>query len=212
MIKKTAICAFLFFSFLLSAFFPEGRVFADTSVDVDDPLNLLLTGDDLLPLCDWQQMQIVTRPIAAGMMTFHTLYCNDEGIERRVFQTILVTRRNFRPGDGNALITGADIGKDQSHIDIGNWATHFSAMHDNAAVVFTEQNVFEYIGINYEYSMGGKNDENLVELARIAADRIPDRKVEPEIQSINTGQSVDNEFVESISKNRPDVRDRKSVV
>lgn len=161
---------------------------------ITDPADFMLTTDDLLSLCEWQQTPIVTRQVADGSLSFTEIFCGTDPAKRRVLQMILITAREFQPGDGNYYISLRDTGKDDALVDVGSWATNLRTMYDQSAIAFSKQNVLVYIADGSGYPQ-----EDIFNLAGKLADRIPDQIVPVIMPSDHASQSVDQAYLEHIS-------------
>lgn len=193
--KKIALIIILF---LLSGLLSNEEVVlandSSNTITVNDPVDFLLITEDLLPGCEWQPTPIVTRQVADGSLTFTEFFCGKDPYTRRISQMIFITAREFQPGDGNYYISLRDIGTDDSLVNVGSWATKLRTMYDHSAITFTKQNVLVYIADG-----SGDSKEEIQKLAEISADRIPDQIVPVLTPSDNSGQSVEQEFLDNIT-------------
>ncbi|RQV95356.1 hypothetical protein EH221_06235 [bacterium] len=169
---------------------------------IDDPINLLLNPDDLLPICEWQQNPIITRKVAEGLLTFTEISCGTDPNKRRLSQMVLITSKDISPGDANYFISLRDIENEDILIDLGDWATNYRTMYDISAIVFTKRNVLVYIADSGGYS---NNFDDLLKLAEIIEDRIPDEYYALSITSSNLDLSLDQNYVDSISLSQPEM-------
>ena len=153
----------------------------------------LLTADDLLPLCEWQQGPIITRPVAQGILSYTGFRCGTDPNVRSVRIFILFAPRLFTPGDANAFTTMNDVGFDEP-TDIGVWSKSTNTIFDYRSLVFTKANALVYIGPGGGYYDSYPPTFDLaIDLAEIVEERLPDEFIPLEIASRTGGESVEPE-------------------
>ncbi|MCB2214364.1 hypothetical protein KQH50_03095 [bacterium] len=140
-----------------------------------DPRDYLLNQADLLPLCEWAQGPIVTRPVAEGLLIYTLFECGVDPNVRQVRNFVLLTTNTFNPGDANYFTTMRDMGLDAA-VDIGEWSKAMRTMMDYHGVAFTKGNMLVYVGANAGYFESYPPEIALVtDLAEILEQRLPDR-------------------------------------
>ena len=205
--KSLLIICFLILQLITSgnSIAPVRQSIPDT--DQDDIYDILLTPDDLLPICEWEQRTILTQRKAQGLLITTTLACGENPYFKTVDQNILITGHEILPGEANYFFSMSDKKDIDLPADVEDWSQSVRMPDTQWGIVFTKANVIAYIGVNASYTSDGKYYyDDVISLANSMADKIPEDRLQPGLFSTYAHENIDEVFVSLFFVSKPAFR------
>ena len=203
---------FLIICFLIIQLITSGNSMSPVQQSIPDHLqndiyDILLTPDDLLPICEWEQRTIFTQRKAEGLFITTTLACGENPYFKTVDENILITGHEITPGEANYFFSMSDKKDIDLPTDVGDWSQSVRMPDTQWGIVFAKANVIAYIGVNASYTSDGQYFyDDVISLANSMAEKIPKDGLQSGLFTAFTREDIDEESLSSMFVSKPTFR------